>query len=90
MHAASLQPRPCQTRALRCSETAFDRGVKRILVTIATGGGKTIVFAYLMTLVFAYLIVKRPGRAIDLAHRDELIDQAKDKLSCVTPGIRIG
>jgi superfamily II DNA or RNA helicase len=82
MHATSLQPRPYQIRALRCIETAFDRGVNRILVTIATGGGKTI--------VFAYLIVKRPGRAIDLAHRDELIDQAKDKLSCVTPGIRIG
>ena len=46
------------------------------MFVLPTGGGKTI--------VFASLLHRRPGRALILAHRDELIQQAADKLAQVT------
>jgi superfamily II DNA or RNA helicase len=42
------------------------------LVVIPTGGGKTVLFADVIRRVF-------PRRALVLAHREELIFQARDK-----------
>lgn len=47
------------------------------LVSMATGTGKTIVFAHLIKSF-------QPKRALVLAHRDELISQARDKIHAVT------
>ena len=47
------------------------------LVVMPTGGGKTILFADVIRRVF-------PRRALVLAHREELIFQAKDKIQRVT------
>ena len=52
------------------------------MVSLPTGTGKT--------LVFAQLINERPGRALVLAHRDELIRQAVYKLRIVNPEFDIG
>jgi superfamily II DNA or RNA helicase len=41
-------------------------------------------------VVFAHLIDHRPGRSLVLAHRDELIRQAVDKLLLVNPDFDIG
>lgn len=43
------------------------------LVVIPTGGGKTIIFAHLARMV-------HPKRTLILAHREELIEQAVDKI----------
>ena len=61
---------------------AADRGIRRPLVALPTGAGKTI--------VFAEVIRRRGGRALVLAHRDELITQAADKLRLVWPGVDVG
>ena len=54
------------------------------LVVCATGGGKTVIFAELLNRVLA------PGRrGLVLAHRDELIDQAVDKIRWVAPDLAI-
>ena len=58
------------------------RGVQRPLLVLPTGTGKTI--------IFALLIQQRHGRALILAHRDELIQQAVDKLRLVDPDLAIG
>lgn len=47
------------------------------LVVLPTGGGKTILFADVIRRVF-------PRRALVLAHREELIFQARDKIQRVT------
>ncbi len=74
--------RPYQSEALTAIEDAYQSGVRRQLLTLPTGGGKTV--------VFSELVNRRPGRALILAHRDRLIQQAAEKLSSVIPIDRIG
>ena len=74
--ALAIAPRPYQAEAVKAIEDAPGRGVRRPMFVLPTGGGKTI--------VFASLLHRRPGRALILAHRDELIQQAADKLAQVT------
>jgi superfamily II DNA or RNA helicase len=50
---------------------------QRQLIVIPTGGGKTIVFSKLAEAV-------QPKRTLILAHREELIDQAVDKIAKAT------
>jgi ATP-dependent helicase IRC3 len=81
LHAATapaIQPRPYQTEALEAIAVAEREGVRRPLVVLPTGTGKTI--------IFARLLAQRSGRALILAHRDELISQAVDKLRLVLGG----
>jgi len=70
--------RPYQHDALTAIEAAFLRGVRRQVVSLPTGAGKTV--------IFSHLIAGRPGRALILVHRDELIRQTLDKLAMVTQG----
>lgn len=78
----TLALRPYQQAALDAIEAAWLRGIRRQLLALPTGAGKTI--------VFAQLVASRPGRALVLAHRDELIQQAADKLRMVAPALPIG
>lgn len=74
--------RPYQTDALDRGDEAEGRGVRRQLGVAATGLGKTI--------MFCALAQKRGGRALILAHRDELVSQAVAKVQEVWPGIDVG
>jgi ATP-dependent helicase IRC3 len=78
----AIELRPYQQQALDAIVAAEARGIRRPLVALPTGTGKTI--------IFAYLIQQRPGRALTLVHRDELIRQAVDKLRIVAPDLTIG
>ena len=75
-----LKLRPYQTECLQKIEQGHAAGISRQLIALPTGSGKTI--------VFASLIKERKGRALILAHRDELIRQAVDKLEMVAPELR--
>src|SRR6266446_3936126 len=75
-------PRPYQYEAVAALLAASARGVQRPLLVLPTGTGKTI--------VFALLVQRRGGRALILAHRDELIQQAVDKLRLVDPSLPLG
>src|SRR3989449_7871104 len=77
-----LTPRPYQHEAVAALLAAAARGVQRPLLVLPTGTGKTI--------VFALLVQRRGGRALILAHRDELIQQAMDKLHLVDPTMPLG
>lgn len=55
---------------------AIDEGHTRILYTMATGGGKTTVFAELIRACLEY----RHWRVLVLAHRTELITQAYERI----------
>jgi len=74
--------RPYQNAALEAIGAAEARGVRRPLVGLPTGTGKTV--------IFADLIRRRGGRALVLAHRDELVRQAADKIAMVAPDAEIG
>lgn len=78
--------RDYQAEAEAAVFAAKESGVRTIAGRMFTGGGKTVVFAH---------IIKRllPGRAMVLAHRQELIWQARNKIQWVTGqnvGIEMG
>src|SRR3989449_11669289 len=72
-----LTPRPYQHEAVAALLAAAARGVQRPLLVLPTGTGKTI--------IFALLVQRRGGRALILAHRDGVVQQAVDKLHLVDP-----
>jgi ATP-dependent helicase IRC3 len=78
----SIQLRDYQREAVAAVEAAETRGVRRPLVVLPTGTGKTV--------VFAEIIRRRGGRALVIAHREELIAQACDKLRMIMPDLEIG
>ena len=74
--------RPYQEEAIAAVEHALRRGVQRPLIVLPTGTGKTI--------CFATLIARRGGSALVLAHRDELLHQAAEKLAIADPTLALG
>jgi len=76
-----LPLRTYQAQALDAIGAAHARGVTRQLVVLPTGSGKTV--------VFSNLVSRRPGRSLILAHRDELIQQAAQKLRVVSGSLDI-
>jgi ATP-dependent helicase IRC3 len=74
--------RDYQRDALAAIAAGEARGLRRMLVVLPTGTGKTV--------IFAHLVADRPGRALILAHREELLDQAAAKLRLVDPDADIG
>ena len=65
--------RPYQTEAVAAVIAARKRGVRRMVVCLPTGAGKTVIFSELARMA------RRP--VLVLAHRTELVEQARDKLS---------
>lgn len=70
-----IELRPYQNEALEAIEQFEKDGIFRQLVSLPTGTGKTI--------LFCTAAKRRNGRTLILAHRDELIQQAVDKLEMV-------
>ena len=66
-----MKLRPYQNDAVEKTLIGWD-SFDRQLIVMPTGGGKTI--------VFSNIVQKRPGTSLVLAHRKELINQARDKL----------
>lgn len=77
----TVELRPYQEEALDAIEAAETR-VRRQLVALPTGTGKTV--------IFSSLIRRRPGRSLVLAHRDELLGQAISKIRQVYRGAPVG
>lgn len=78
----SLPLRDYQLAALTAIEAAWERGVRRQLVNLPTGTGKTV--------CFCHLCHRRGGRSLVLVHRDELVRQAVDKFRLIDPGAELG
>lgn len=71
--------RPYQQEARQAIEREWDEGRRKTLLVLPTGTGKTVVFS-----MVAKDQVDAGGRALILAHRGELLDQAADKLLAAT------
>ncbi len=87
MHSI-LQLRDYQQRLIADTHAAMQAGHKRIMAVLATGGGKTAVFAWM-----AEATAKQGKSVWFLVHRRELLDQTKAtfaKFGISTDGIHIG
>jgi len=74
-----MQLRPYQIQAKEAIQEQWASGVKKTLLVLPTGTGKTIVFSKL-----AEDCVRNGERVLILAHRGELLEQAADKLQQAT------
>jgi hypothetical protein len=87
---SQLPLRDYQRDALDAVRDAWSRGVQRPAVVAPTGAGKTVMFSHLIADRLGGEDGRQQGRALVLVHRDELADQAMDKISQVSPGLRVG
>lgn len=80
----TLGLRPYQRKALDGIDKAEREGVRRPLVVLPTGTGKTV--------VFSHGIKERAGkgRSLVLVHRDELVRQTIEKIGMVAPELSTG
>lgn len=74
-----MQLRPYQTEAVSAIFDRWNEGERKTLLVLPTGCGKTITFAKI-----AEEKAKQGDRVLILAHRDELLEQAKDKIKAST------
>ena len=80
--APITQLRPYQTEAIERTTRAFQT-YNRVLLVMATGTGKTVVFVRIGQLMRPY------GRILVVAHREELLIQAAKKFAAIT-GMKTG
>jgi len=77
-----LTLRPYQQECLLAIQTQHSQGRHRQLISLPTGAGKTVIFANL---------IKETGlRTLVLAHTNELLEQASDKIKMVCPELDVG
>lgn len=74
-----MELRPYQQEAKDAVFEQWDNGIRKTLLVLPTGCGKTIVFAKITEDC-----VRKGDRVLILAHRGELLDQAADKLKKTT------
>jgi superfamily II DNA or RNA helicase len=79
-----LKLRNYQTEALELVRAAYKRGRRRVLVSLPTGTGKTVVFAHFPSFL------KMKKRLLVLAHREELLLQAEEKFRAADPDLKVG
>src|SRR2546422_6380782 len=79
----SLHLRPYQSEALTAVFNAYKAGKRRVIVSLPTGTGKTVVFAH-----FPH-VLKMKKRLLVLAHREELLLQARDKFRSIDPQLKV-
>lgn len=70
-----MELRPYQEEARQAIEAEWQQGNRKTLLVLPTGTGKTIVFAKVIQDCVA-----NGDRVLVLAHREELLEQASDKL----------
>jgi len=75
--------RQYQWECLGAIRQAREKGVRRQLVALPTGTGKTVIFARIKSHL------KLPGRMLVLTHREELIEQAVAKLRQANPNLSV-
>lgn len=79
--------RDYQAECVEATMTAWGEGMQRPATVLPTGSGKTVPIAELTRLMLASGRVKR---TLVLAHRDELLRQAKAEIHSVAPELRVG
>lgn len=76
--------RPYQREAIAAIREAHQTRIRRPLIVLPTGSGKTVIFTHLARLR------ANSGRTLIIAHREELLAQAASKISHIAPTLRTG
>jgi ATP-dependent helicase IRC3 len=79
-----VELRPYQQEALASMLEAESNGINKQLIVLPTGAGKTVLFAQLP------IIRKESLPMLVLAHRSELLIQAKDKIETINKDLSVG
>lgn len=73
--------RPYQTKCINTILDSYDKGERKMGICLSTGLGKTVIFSGLIKE-----FLKRTGKkALVLAHREELLSQAQQKIMTIAP-----
>ncbi|MGW0169530.1 DEAD/DEAH box helicase [Streptomyces sp. NPDC003343] len=83
----TFTPRPYQAEAIKALISGWQGTHNRLAVVLPTGAGKTVVFANLISELLPQLGGRR---ALVIAHREELIEQAAEKIRAVRSDLRVG
>jgi len=78
----SMKLRDYQEDCLAAIRNALDKGITRQLIVIPTGGGKTYLFSHIPSHVLE-------GPMLVLAHREELLQQAKNTVLSIQPNANV-
>jgi ATP-dependent helicase IRC3 len=78
-----LKLRDYQRECLKAVYENYRTGIRRQVVSLPTGSGKTVIFSELPR----YLKMKK--KMLVLAHRSELLEQARDKIRQANPDLRV-
>lgn len=80
-----LAYRPYQRQTIDAIQSDWAAGCSDVMITVATGGGKTVIFLGLL----AETLHQHPHkRCLIIAHRNELIDQPIERLAMFWPHLR--
>lgn len=85
--SALLQLRDYQSEAIAELHRRWDAGATRVPMVLATGLGKTVIFAH---LIADWTAANTGKRVIVLVHTDELVQQAYKKIKDVAPHLNVG
>lgn len=92
--ATEITLRDYQKEAISRVWGAWAGGMQRPAVVLPTGAGKTVIFAAAARQfheIYSYDHFRKVGaRVVILVHRDELADQAIDKLRATAPDLDVG
>lgn len=80
-----MQLRKYQQEAIDAIKKNRLAGKNKQVIVLSTGSGKTVIFAHLI----ADLIKQTGKKALIIAHREELLEQAKEKLLKVEPSLKV-
>lgn len=85
--SAILGLRDYQREAIAELHRRWDAGDTRVPMVLATGLGKTVIFAH---LIADWTAANKGKRVIVLVHTDELVQQAYKKIKDVAPHLNVG
>jgi superfamily II DNA or RNA helicase len=89
--STQLRLRDYQSECVGAVWNAWAGNTQRPAVVLPTGSGKTVIFAHLVQeFVTLGRATSTPYRVVILVHRDELADQAIDKIRSLAPGVSVG
>jgi superfamily II DNA or RNA helicase len=71
-----IQLRPYQQKTIQSLRNSMKKGNKRLILCLPTGGGKTVVFSYMISRA-----LEKGNKCLILTHRTELLTQAGGTLS---------
>ena len=81
-----MQERFYQTEAETATLSEYDKGIRKMMLVMATGTGKTVVFSKL----YEALKSRLPGQMLVVAHTEKLVKQNAKRILEVNPTLNVG